>query len=53
MIEPVLGTRCLHRHVTTIVGIDRRVKLTDEAANSANVTATSVSGRFEPGSVLM
>jgi hypothetical protein len=35
MIEPVLGTRCLHRHVTTIVGIDRRVKLTDEAANSA------------------
>ena len=26
MIEPVLGTHCLRCHVTTVIGIDRRIE---------------------------
>jgi hypothetical protein len=46
MIEPVSGTRCLRRHMTAVVGIDRRLERHPAGNFNAGLCETVELGRI-------
>jgi hypothetical protein len=46
MIEPVSGTRCLRRHITVVVGIDRRLERHPAGNFNAGLCGTVELGRI-------
>ena len=52
MIEPVSGTRCLRRHITAVVGIDRRLERNPAGNFNAGLICPNLVGETRPASFL-